>query len=234
VDGSLAERGVSVIDRSLAAEGPLPRGALRERLDAAGVPTEGQAIVHLLFLATLRGLVVRGPVVGGDQAFVLVRDWLGPPRAVDRDRALGELVRRYLLGHGPAGERDLAKWAGLPLRDVRRGLAVSGDQLVERGNGLVDLAARDVVDDVPPPRLLGAYDPLLHGWTSREPVLGRHQHLVTVEGLFRPFALVDGRAAAVWRLNGGRVTLEPFTPLRPAVESALAADADAVRRFLRV
>ena len=31
-------------------------------------------------------------------------------------------TRRYLAGHGPANERDLARWAGIPLRDVRRGL----------------------------------------------------------------------------------------------------------------
>src|SRR5450756_992488 len=66
--------------------------------------------------AAERGVAVRGPMLGRGHAFVLVRDWLGaPPAAVDRDRALAELARRYLAGHGPATDRDLAKWAGLPL-----------------------------------------------------------------------------------------------------------------------
>jgi hypothetical protein len=55
-------------------------------LDRAGVPTAGQALVHVLFLATLRGLCVRGPVVGKEQAFVLVEDWLPAPE-VDRELA---------------------------------------------------------------------------------------------------------------------------------------------------
>lgn len=78
--------------------------------------------MHLLMLACLRGHAVRGPTVEREHAYVLVRDWLGTPAPVARERALAELARRYLAGHGPAGERDLAKWAGLPLRDARAGL----------------------------------------------------------------------------------------------------------------
>jgi hypothetical protein len=92
-----AERAAGVIERSLAADGPLTRAELRERVAAAGVRTEGQAMVHLLALATLRGLTVRGPMRGGEQAFVLVRDWLGaPPPPMDREQALALLARRYL------------------------------------------------------------------------------------------------------------------------------------------
>ncbi len=81
-----ADRAVGVIERSLAADGPLTRAELRERVAAAGVRTERQAMVHILALATLRGLTVRGPMRGGEQAFVLARDWLGaPPRPMDRE-----------------------------------------------------------------------------------------------------------------------------------------------------
>src|SRR5207302_10461173 len=83
-----AERGVAVIERSLAEEGPRTRAQLRELIDAAGVRTEGEALVHLLMLASLRGLVVRGPRLGRDHAYVLVRDWLGDPAPVDPDAAL--------------------------------------------------------------------------------------------------------------------------------------------------
>src|ERR1039457_3774872 len=89
VSRDAAERGVRVIEHSLAQEVPLTRGQLRDRISAAGVRTEGQALVHVLGLAAMRGICVRGPMVGSDQAHVLVRDWLGaPPRPVDRDQAL--------------------------------------------------------------------------------------------------------------------------------------------------
>jgi len=232
------ERGVRAIERALAGEGPLTREQLRDRIAAAGVRTEGQALVHLLMAASLRGLCVRGPMVGARHAFALVRDWLGEEalRPVDRDAALAELARRYLAGHGPANDRDLARWAGLPLRDARAGLQAIATELVEREDGLLDLARRPAGPpaELPPPRLLGAFDPLLLGWCSREDVLGEHvdSGIVTDNGLFRPFALVRGRAVATWRLAAGTVTLDPFGPLSRRVAVALDRDAADVKRFL--
>ncbi len=227
-----AERASKVIERSLAEEGPLTREQLREQIAAAGVRTEGQALVHLLALASLRGLIVRGPVVAGHHAFVLVRDWLGETEPVDRELALAELARRYLVGHAPADEHDLAKWSGLALRDVRAGLSTIASHLTQHRNGLLGLAGRRAPAVLPPPRLLGAFDPVLLGWRSREEILGSHHPVVTVNGLFRPFALVRGRAAATWSMPAGRVVLAPFRGLSRGDTDALAADAEDVVRFL--
>jgi hypothetical protein len=234
VSESAAEKGMGVIERSLVKEGPLTRPQLRERLDAAGVPTAGQALVHLLFLATLRGFAVRGPMVGKEHAYVLVRDWLGEQRPVDRERALAELARRYLVGHAPAGDRDLARWAGLPLRDARAGLAAISKQLVEREDGLLQLKKTPPPAPIPPPRLLGAYDPVLLGWTSREEIIGPHKLLVTNNGLFRPFAMVDGRAVATWRLAGGKLTIDQLGEVKKKDAAALEADAARVLEYLGV
>ncbi|MFP5387726.1 MAG: DNA glycosylase AlkZ-like family protein, partial [Thermoleophilia bacterium] len=178
------------------------------------------------------GVAVRGPMIGKDHAYVLVRDWLGRQPTCDRDVALAELARRYLVGHAPADDRDLARWAGLPLRDARAGLTAIAAELVERDDGLVHLAKHPPVAEVPGPRLLGAFDPLLLGWTSRELILGPHTHLVTLNGIFRPFAMVKGRAVGTWKLNRGKVTIEPLGKVSKAATAALAADAADVERFM--
>jgi hypothetical protein len=227
-----AERALRTIERALAEAGPLTRAQLRERLESADVPTEGQALIHLLFLAAVRGLVVRGPVLGKQHAYVLVREWLGEPSPPDRDAALAELARRYLAGHWPAGERDLAKWAGLPLRDARAGLAAIGAELEQGEDGLLRPAKRPPPAETPPPRLLGAFDPVLLGWMSREDVIGEHTSLVTRNGVFHPFAMAGGRAVAKWGFPGGEVALQPLERLPKPVAAALEADAADVVRFL--
>ena len=228
-----AERAVAAVRAALAADGPLTRSQLRDRVAAAGVRTEGQAMVHVLALASIRGLIVRGPAAGRDQAFVLARDWLGaPPPGMSREAALGELAWRYLAGHAPAADRDLARWAGIGLRDARLGLARCG--AVQRADGLAELTvnARRAAAVLPPPRLLGAFDPLLLGWASRDPITGPHQRIVTVNGLFRPFALANGRAVATWTIAGGQIALAPFTELDLETRAALDTDAADVIRFL--
>jgi winged helix DNA-binding protein len=143
-----AERAVGVIERALADEGPLTRVQLRERIAAKGIRTEGQALVHLLMRACLRGVAVRGPMVGGHHAYALVGDWLGAQ----------------------------------------------------------------------PP--------------AREALLAGNASVVTVNGLFRPFALVRGRAAATWSISAGRIVMHPFARLTRRDESALRRDGLDVARYL--
>jgi hypothetical protein len=228
-----ADRAVAAIARALAADGPLTRAQLGERVAATGVRTEGQALVHILFLATLRGLIVRGPMIGKQHAYVLVRDWLGPaPAPIDRGAALAELARRYLTGHWPATDRDLARWAGLPLRDARAGLASIAAELGERRDGLLAPASAPPAAPLPSPRLLGPWDPASVGWTDRSWLNGALDGAVVTGGLFRPFALVDGRAVAIWQLRDRRVAIEPLQRIAKRDQAALAADAVLLERYL--
>jgi hypothetical protein len=232
VTEAAADRAVKAIAAALADEGPLTGPELRARLAARKLPAQGQAFYHVVARASRRGLVVRGPLAGRQHAYVLVHDWLGRQPHVDRDAALAELARRYLAGHGPADDRDLARWAGLPLRDTRAGLNAIASELRGREDGLVELARRRPVAGIPAPRLLGAFDPVLLGWVSREQLLDLDRNLVTIGGMFHPFALVRGRAAALWTLRDGAVAIEPFARITKKDMAALEADASDVQRFL--
>ena len=91
-----------------------------------------------------------------------------------------------------------------------------------------DEAARDSA----PPRLLGAFDPLLLGWRRGRRSSGERTGIVTNNGIFRPFALVAGRAVATWTLVGGGVRLVPFDELASSDLASLTREAEDVVRFL--
>lgn len=243
VPPDLADRAVAGIEGLLAERGPLTRSEMADALAGAGIRIRKQAAGHLYLLAVLRGLAVWGPVKDGEQALVLVRDWLGRagPRPLDglgRDTALAELARRYLAGHGPATDADLATWIGLPLRDARAGLNAIAGELTELGDGLLDLASRAPVPGAIPPRLLPRFDPFMMGWKRRAfAVPEDHAHNVWPGGgIIRATATSDGGAVVgTWsaQRKGKRlaVIVDPFEDLDPAVAAALHAEADAVAAF---
>jgi hypothetical protein len=222
VSASQTHRGIDAVVAALAG-GPQTRAQLRASLDTAGIPTAGQALVHILAAATLAGQIVRGPMAGPEQAFVGVDSWLGPaPPRLDRQDALERLARRYLAGHAPASAEDLAKWAGLTLADARRAMGPV-PEVEQTGSPIL-----------PGPRLLGPFDPLLLGWASRTPITGRHRSVVTTNGIFRPVALVGGHVVATWRLPSGTVTIAPLEPISRDDLDRLRADAADVLRFLGI
>jgi hypothetical protein len=234
------EHGVSIIERRLAADGPLTRSALAEHVEHANIRAAGQAVVLLIILTALRGVLIPARGLADEQTLALTDDWLGarPPAELHgdaRDAALGELARRYLQGHGPARDRDLARWAGLGLRDVRRGLS-SLNGLVELGGGIVDLP-REPLDTPVGALLLPSFDPYMLGWEDRSFAVAP-EHTKRVHpggGMLLAVACLGGLTIATWtarrRAAGLTVTLEPFAPFTAGVDRALETEVADVARF---
>jgi hypothetical protein len=230
LDEAMTRRAVETVQAAVA-EGPKTRAELRSALDTARVPNAGQILVHLLVAATLRTHLIRGPVRNGDQCFVDAERWLDRPPVPDHDGCLEMLARRYLAGHGPATAADLAAYVGITLTDARRAfdLVAAETGLVEDMRTVADPSGADVL---PPPRLLGMFDPVLHGWADRSFITGAHKDVVTSNGLFRASALVEGQVVGTWTLPGGVVTLNPLRRLTAAELAALEAEAADVLRYL--
>jgi len=227
------DRGVATIIRALESDGPLTRHQLRERLDGEGVPTAGQALVHLLAAVSLQGHVVRGPMSGGHHAFVSVQRWLGPPPTVpSRTDDLDRLARRYLVGHAQARPEDLAAWAGITLGDARLAFAEVAGDVHQTDDGAVLGSRRSGAPAPGRPRLLGPFDPVLHGWVSREPFVGVHRSVVTTNGIFRAVCLVGGRVVGTWTLPSGGLVIDLLEEIDAADRQALVTDAADVARFL--
>jgi hypothetical protein len=245
LDDTTCARGVAALRDTLAAEGPLTRAALVERLAPHGIRLAGQAAPHLLAHAALQGIVCYGPDEGREPTYVLLDDWLPRHEAVAREAALGELARRYLAAYGPAGPTDLAAWTGLPQADVRAAWQQIADELIAvtvagRPAALLKTRAAGPDDPLPGPgvRLLPGFDTYLLGYQSRDLVLAR-PHARRIHpggGIIHPALLVDGRVLGTWRARRRRtgltVEVTPFADLPSSVRPALAAEAADIARFL--
>jgi len=241
LDAGGQERAMRVLHEAVDREGALTRPQLAERLESAGFDTAAEFKVHLWLLATLDGELCLGPDRGAQTCLVRTADWIGEPSKLPREQALAELARRYLRGYGPAGVRDFARWAGLPLRDARLGFEWIAAQLstVESAGGSLCLLGKRLPRPARSPvvRLLGAYDNYNLGYQSRDFAVkpANVEQIVPGGGIVRPTITVDGRFVGTWtsKRSGKKlaVKIEPFAPLEPAVELAIAAEIADVGRF---
>jgi hypothetical protein len=234
-------KAVRLVARMLEREGPLTRSEVAERLHRQSIRTEGQAIAHLVWLAAAQGLISYGPDRDGEQCLVLVRDWLGAPKPMEREGALAELAIRYLDAHAPATPADLAFWSGISLTDANRAWKTIQDRLlaVETARG-IRWVLRSRKGPAPSGlvRLLPAFDEFLLGWKDRE-VAVPAEHRTQVNrggGWIHPVVLHDGRVAATWRMERSskamRIETNAFDKFTPAVKRGLALEAGAISAFL--
>lgn len=240
VDDALLERCTQVVVDAVAAEGPLTREAIGERLRDEGLPGDGGARSLVLVHAELSCLVCSGPTQDGRHTYALLQDRAPGARRLDRDAALAELVLRYVEGHGPVTERDLAYWASLTLTDVRAGLAAVADQLERfEHEGRTFWHTGRPPDDAPlEPRghLLLVLDELHNGYQDSRSVIDADGLVPQRRAANLGMAVVDAQVVGDVRrtLSNRRVRFEvgTFRDLDPDEAAALHAAADRYGAFL--
>lgn len=122
IDGPTYERAAAIVTEQLTEQPDRLRDEVRAALDVAGLATAGLAMAHLLAQLEMDQVIVSGRPRDGQHTYATFASRVPSPRRLDRDDALAELARRYLAGHGPATDRDLAYWASLTVTDARRAL----------------------------------------------------------------------------------------------------------------
>lgn len=234
------EAEAAVLLDALAESTPLDRPALADRLEGAGRPLTGMQLMLLLADLELQCLVTSGPPVDGVHTYAPFDSRVTGSRSLDRDAALAELARRYVTGHGPATERDLAYWATLTLADVRRGLAAAGDAIASfEHDGRTFWHAPD---QSPPARvdpaghLLQILDEMYRGYQDSRRVLDVAGAVPTGRETAIGMALVDGQLVASMKRDLGRdrvtFTLAPYASWTPACGPAVAEAAARYGGFL--
>lgn len=171
--------------------------------------------------------------------YALAESWAGPD-TVDEQQGVDHLIRRYLQGFGPAAIGDLAGWSGLPVSTLAPRLEEMETVLFrdESGKELYDLPGGLLPDpETPAPvRFLPTWDACLLVHCRRAGILPeKYRPLVfhTKNPQSVNTFLVDGSVAGTWRNDKGRVAVEPFEPLDPAVRREVEVEAERLEAFVR-
>ncbi|TFV64554.1 winged helix DNA-binding domain-containing protein [Geodermatophilus sp. DF01-2] len=229
------ERARELVTAALAG-GRCGRKELLAAVAEGGVAVTGQRGYHLLWYLAQTGTLCLGPMAGGEQLFVLLDEWVTAPRRLDRDAALAELALRYFRGHGPATVADLARWAGLPVTQVRAGVAAVRDRLAAvEVDGREHLLAPGTADLLAGCRaeaaelfLLPGFDEFVLGYADRScavPPEFADRIVPGRNGVFRPTVVHRGRVLGTWAWEGRgakrTVAATPFTTFPDDVAAAI-------------
>jgi hypothetical protein len=237
LDAKAFTRGTMVIERALGDGRCLTRAELGEELLRARRPLAGFRLAHLALYAELEGMICSGPRRGKQSTYALISNRAPRASKLDRDDALGELVKRYLQSHGPATIRDFVWWSGLTTPDARRGIEIAKAARREH-DGLTywTVGAARSTTRKQLAHLLPIYDEYLVAYRDREVV----PHAPSVTAAYgRPVnfqhaVIVDGQVAGTWRITRtARAIAMRATMLRRLTPRERRAVADAAKRYER-
>lgn len=245
-----ADRGVEVLAEALAGGNRMTRAQCMATLTEAGIDIAGQQGYHLLWYASQRGVTCITPHIGKEQTFALLDDWAPRPNRPDRAEALGIMALRFFRSHGPATRADLARWTGLPVADVKAGIAAAGDALttvdVDGTEMIVDPALLDAgIDHVDDWAALPGFDEYMLGYKDRS-IMVDAEHMDAIvpggNGVFQSTIVRAGRVVGIWKRMIGKkavaVSATALVPMRPAVrkkaEEALEPYAEFIGLPVRV
>ncbi len=245
IDERVLSRARRALVKTLEGGGRVTRPAAYRLLERAGISTQGERGLHILWRLAHEGLLCFGPREGKKPTFVLLEEWLPGGRRLRRDEALAELARRYFRGHGPATAEDLAWWSGLALSDARRAIAAAG-KLVESETigGRPYLSAPSATSPDPTRARGGAhalppFDEFLVGYKDRSAALdSANAARLSAFEVLGPVIILGGQLVATWkrRIVGGKVTFStaPLSRLSEANARALERTLARYARFFEL
>jgi hypothetical protein len=164
---------------------------------------------------------------------------LEEPETHDPTEARAEILRRYFAAFGPASRRDIGAWTMMHVPELSRAL----ERLEplrrfrdEHGRELLDVPRAPLPDpETPAPvRFLPKWDNVLLAFSDRTRVLPEpyRKTVIRMNGDVGQTFLVDGLVAGAWRVESGRVAIEPFAPLSRSARREVDEEAGRLEAFL--
>ena len=160
---------------------------------------------------------------------------LDPRPRPDPADAAALVLARYLAAFGPASRRDVAAWAGVAQRDFAEAFArvATVSFRDEHGTELLDLPGQPLppASTRLPPRFLAHWDQPLLAYDRRDRIIPPEVQPLKLTLSGDPTVTVDGRVAASWSIEGGRITITPHVEVARTARAEIRAEAKRTAAF---
>lgn len=204
LDEAVFSKARGIIEKALAG------GKMRTRLDIylifekEGISTHGQRGIHILSHLAQKAVICFGPKLGKQPTFVLLDEWIPGANTFDPEESLAILTKRYFSSHGPATAHDFAAWAGLTVRDAKRGIgSVSGNlEKIKLQDRMFYFLPEKSVQPTDPEAawLLPAFDEMLCGYRDKTDILPGDKTITTIlrNGIIKPIIVAGAQVVGTW------------------------------------
>lgn len=228
----------TTIEKALKGKQVLSRNGLASFLQQHKINTDGDRMNHILYEAALQGIICNAPAKGDYQ---LLEEWIPPAPAISKPQALKKLAAGYFASHGPATLADFTAWSGLSVTDAKAGLAAVQQELTtfELG-GTHYWGPQATKAPAPGVHLLPAFDEYFIGYKDRSNLVDSTylKQVMTVNGIFNPIMLVNGRIVGLWKRTiekkGIALTLMPFGKMKKQELKAFEPVAERFAAFMKL
>lgn len=241
LDAATFRRAEQVMQRAMGGGKHLTRDELRAALRGTGLDTQHEfRFAYVLMHAELTGLICSGPRRGKQFTYALLDESAPSGRRRSRDEALAELTRRFFVSRGPATAQDLAKWSGLTLADVRRGLEAAGGALQrESFEGKEYWSGPPVRSkrSVNRAHLLSVFDEYLSSYKGHSAIAPEHisRQLRAFGNALTGIIVVDGTVVGTWKRtltnDTAKMTLDVLKRVVGEEREAVVQAAERYARF---
>ncbi|PSL50167.1 winged helix DNA-binding protein [Chitinophaga niastensis] len=240
MDDHLFDKTNQLIKKALEGGQQLIRKELIALMQEKGINTEENRMNHILYRASLTGIICNGPLRGKQHTHTLLDEWLPVSKQLSREQSLSTLAQRYFTSHGPATVADFALWSGLSVTDARAGLEMVKKSLVSHRINEAEYWTAPGKVNVPDDTafLLPAFDEYFIAYKDRSDVIdmAHANKVMTINGIFNPVMVINGQVVGTWKrtFKKDTVTIEtaPFKPLKKAQQKALEAAGLQYAQFL--
>jgi len=147
----------------------------------------------------------------------------------DAQESSTRVVRQYLAAYGPASREDIVQFTGFKLRQVHPALDGLRTFQGEDGTTLWDVRRGPLADAgvTPPVRFLPAFDSMILAHRDRSRIVPP-EYVETVfnrkNATTKNTFTVDGFVAGAWRIDNGKLSVQPFAPLPAKVRREVDAE----------